>query len=152
MAKFKIIGLKKAITNIQKKANAQIQSESTLRRIGSDIVSEIKDSTASYKNPKTGRGYKKYSKEYAKQKGVPRSNVDLRLTGKMMASLRAIVKRGKNKGSVIVDVTGARNKKIAGYHQNGTDKMPRRPFLFISQKTLTRIINKVKLEIIKRLS
>jgi len=150
MAKFRVVGLKRAVSNIQNKVNRIVQSETNLRKIGDEIIEEIQESTEAYRNPKTGRGYKKYSKEYAKQKGVSRRQVDLRLTGRMMESLKAKVKRKEGKGAVSVDVTGARNKKLAGYHQNGTDKMPARPFMFISKKTLSRIINKLKKDILKR--
>lgn len=64
-----------------------------------------------------------YSKAYAKQKGVPRTQVDMTLSGKMMNSLEA---KATRKGVIEIFF---RDKKKARYHHNGEGHLPARRLL-----------------------
>ena len=66
--------------------------------------------------------FDKYSRAYAKQKGVSRNQVDMTLSGKMMNSLEAkATRRG------IIEIF-FKDKK-ASYHHNGKGELPARRLL-----------------------
>lgn len=105
------------------------------------IVKVIRTKIESGVSPVKGQNrYPKYSEGYAKKKGRRRP-VDMTLTGKMLDSLKAVLKSGRK--TVVVAFTGRRNKKLAEYHTLG-DGQPMRKLLPVGRETFKRdILNKI---------
>lgn len=119
--------------------------------LGLDIIEFIKDRTREGTGfrKSTGRNYKlsriKYTKEYAKSKGVGVSNVDLTLDGSMLESMALLKSRS---GSITIGyVAGTEENGKAEGNQKGSyggkpKKSKARPFLGLTNKDLNRIMDK----------
>lgn len=79
---------------------------------------------------KNGRKFTKYSKEYAKKKGVSISAVDLFDEGKLLDSLNRFSDR-ESGSSVVIGIDDDLETKIAYNHQVG-DTLPKRSFFGLS--------------------
>lgn len=117
--------------------------------LGLDIIEFIKDRTRDGVGfrKSTGRNYNlsriKYTKEYAKKKGVSRSDVDLTLTEQMLESMALLNSRA---GSLTIGyVAGTKENAKAEGNQKGSyggrpNSSKARPFLGLTKKDLSRIM------------
>lgn len=117
--------------------------------LGLDIIEFIKDRTRDGVGfrKSTGRNYSlsriKYTKEYAKKKGVSRSDVDLTLDGPMLESMAVLNNRP---GSITVGyVAGTKQNDKAEGNQKGSyggrpNSSKARPFLGLTKKDLDVIL------------
>lgn len=102
---------------------------STAAKIGSEIVSQIKDFTASGVSPIRGKGKFPRYKDPAKYPGKrkPRTPVNLRLTGAFMKGLKhEVISDGKNGYAARVFYQAEQEKKEQG-HRDGAKGQPKRP-------------------------
>ena len=90
-----------------------------------------------------GRNFRQYSKEYAEQKGVSRSDVDMTLLGDMLLS----VKRQGSRSSDTVEF-GIKGgvEALKSYNHNVGDTVPRRQWFGLSIKEQKQIANQIKSE------
>lgn len=88
-----------------------------------------------------GGGFKKYSKEYAKFKGVTRSSVDMFLDGKMFKSMKRIAGDEKG-GDVHIGFKGGIENKKAFNHTTG-DTLPKREFFGITDQEARDIADEI---------
>ncbi len=128
---------------------------STRREIAEDIAEFIRDRTESGYGFKNGRKFKfpAYSKEYVKSldfkiAGKTKANVDLTLSGDMLASLDLLdhgdgyVVIGFEKGS---DENAKADGNIRGtYGRPSPDEKKARPFLGLSNRDLDKILSRHK--------
>ena len=127
-------------------------SRSTSRAIGEAIIELITNRTLdgiSMKFTSDGRGIpgelkRPYSDSYSnskefKEAGKNRNEVNLQLTGEMLASMK--VKNATSK-SVTIGITDSLNKKKTHGHTNGIDRtnVPPRPYFGISKKELRSLV------------
>lgn len=88
-----------------------------------------------------GRTFKPYSKEYAQQKGVTRSSVDLVLTGEMLESFEDS-RTGQRNMLKIKMGDGVNTKK--SYNHNVGDTLPKRThFGIIQNQEIDEIVREV---------
>lgn len=117
--------------------------------VGNQIVARIRERAIDGVGVKKSGGsfinakFPKYTKEYAKRKGVSRGSVDLVLSGKMLTALKLL---SSKKGSVLVGFKkGATvNKKaegnITGSYGGSPNKSKARNFLGLPKSDVNRIV------------
>jgi hypothetical protein len=117
-------------------------NKSNREAIAQDIVQWIQDRTEMGVND-SGRNFKAYSKDYAKEKGVKPSDVNLRESGDMMNNLQVLrvgyesIDIGYQSGDPINDkVEGNR----IGSYGGAENPSKARDFLGITQKDLNSIL------------
>lgn len=145
----------RAIIQIDRKSHVEIDVEKALSALGLHVVGTIKQRTQQGKDL-TGAGFEQYSDGYkdALRRGGELTNVDLRVTGSMMSSLK-VVGRGARLGVRYVTVgfdatygpkyhlaggqikrTGQRNitnGALARVHHLGLGRVPKRRFFGLSK-------------------
>lgn len=105
-------------------------------------------------NPSTGRPKNlkavRYSKEYAEEKGVGRSDVDLILDGNMLNALQHLKSKSNSDELVIGYRAGSKENGKAEGNQTGSYGKPSpnprkaRPFLGLTKKDLDRLYREFK--------
>jgi len=124
-------------------------SKQDRQAIASEIIDHIRERSQSGVgiNPDTGRNkrFVRYSKEYAKFKGVSRSDVDLTLSDTMLRDMRLL--SDKPDSLLIGFQNGTESNAKAEGNQIGSygrspDPSKARPFLGITQADLRRILEK----------
>lgn len=112
--------------------------------IAQEIIDHIIERTQDGKDA-NGRKFKKYTKEYAKEKGVGVNDVDLTLSSEMLESIKLISERS---GKLIIGFENGslENAKADGnirgtYGKPTEDPSKARPFLGISKKDLKEIVS-----------
>lgn len=145
----------RATIQIDRKSHVEIDVEKALSALGLHVVGTIKQRTQQGKDL-TGAGFEQYSDGYkdALRRGGELTNVDLRITGSMMSSLK-VVGRGARLGVRYVTVgfdatygpkyhlaggqikrTGQRNitnGALARVHHLGLGRVPKRRFFGLSK-------------------
>jgi hypothetical protein len=145
----------RATIQIDRKSHVEIDVEKALSALGLHVVGTIKQRTQQGKDL-TGAGFEQYSDGYkdALRRGGELTNVDLRVTGSMMSSLK-VVGRGARLGVRYVTVgfdatygpkyhlaggqikrTGQRNitnGALARVHHLGLGRVPKRRFFGLSK-------------------
>ena len=81
----------------------------------------------------------KYSKKYAKDKGVSRTAVDLNLSFNMLGNQEVEV----SGDDVVISIDSADAAKAHG-HQNGSKILPQRSFFGLSVKSVGKIVSSLK--------
>jgi len=122
---------------------AFLRSTKPMEGIVEDVAEEIQKKTAraaDYKN----KPFEPYSPDYAKKKKT--THVDLRLSGRMLSSMRTKVINA-NHGRVFIKPAGypktrAKTDMVANIHTTGTGKQPQREFLNISKSAMAKIHRK----------
>jgi phage gpG-like protein len=117
----------KGLTKLDKKLTKMLPDARSIfaKEMKRSIVDILVEKITSGLSPVKGQNrYKKYSDAYAKTKGR-KEPVDLVGSGEMLNNMIA---RQTNKNNIIVEFRG-KSRKIASYHNNGTDKMPQRKIL-----------------------
>ena len=116
-----------------------------LKEIGDLAIDLILKRTSKGLDEKNNK-FKKYSKEWAKEKGVPRSKVDLEYTGDMLSELNILslepgkVTIGYPSGSAIGKQAEG---NITGIRGKSTTPINPRPFLGIYKDDKEKILAKV---------
>lgn len=88
-----------------------------------------------------GSKFTKYSKEYAKKKGVPRSSVDLVLEGDMLRSFED----SDSTGNIVKISMEEGDQTLKAYNHNVGDTLPARTFFGIKKESeMNRIVRQVK--------
>ncbi|MGB0257746.1 MAG: hypothetical protein ACPGES_03745 [Coraliomargarita sp.] len=82
-----------------------------------------------------GRKFKQYSKEYAEEKGVPRSAVDLTLSGDMLGLIDVV---GETRDKIEFGWDDETENAKAFNHIKG-DTVPKRDFFDLTKKELTSL-------------
>ncbi len=90
-----------------------------------------------------GGKFKKYSKEYAAEKGVTPSSVDLFLKGGMLGALEGEFDTNTNK--ISIEIEGELEVKKGFNHHTG-DTQKKRPWFGITTKEAQEIANSIKQE------
>jgi len=145
----------RATIQISRNSHVEIDVEKAINALGLHVVGTIKIRTQQGKDL-TGAGFEQYSDGYkdALRRGGELNNVDLRVTGSMMSSLK-VIGRGARLGLRYVTVgfdatygpkyhlaggqikrTGQRNitnGALARVHHLGLGRMPRRRFFGLSK-------------------
>lgn len=109
--------------------------ERTLKRIGEEVVAEIKRTVAKGISPISGKRFPAY-KNPARYPGdrKPKRPVNLYLTGQMLGALAFRIKNG----AIDIYLRGAKaNAKEQG-HRDGANGQPKRPIIPQGDETLTR--------------
>lgn len=112
--------------------------------LGQEIVDLISERTVSGYD-KNNRPFKKYSKEYAKEKG--QDNVDLVLSDDMLSNLEVL---RHEKGKIVVgyakeyDGMGKVEGNITGSYGGDPNPKKARDFLGLTKKDLAMLISKVR--------
>ena len=122
-------------------------SKQYMHALGRELVQIILKRTAAGKD-KHGKAFVGYSKEYKasddfKLTGKSPSNVNLRLSGDMLADLGVISARN---GRIIIGFESEEQRAKAHGHitgKEGSGKLPVRDFLGISQEELAQAMRKV---------
>ena len=112
----------------------QFMDSTTKNSLGQGVVDEAKDMISSGQSPVKGNGrFEKYSDSYIKfirstlgvEYGKTVRPVNLKLSGGMLDAYG--YKSNKDSVSVgIISSSSSKENEIAGYHNDGTDKMPQR--------------------------
>lgn len=119
-----------------------LTSRKPMEKIVKAIADTIDDRTSKGKDY-LNRKFEPYSEAYKKRKGS--SQVDLRLSGKMLDAMKTKVISAKE-GKVYIEArsyggkTKAKTDMIAQIHTTGTGKQPRREFMNISKSMERKII------------
>ena len=129
-------------TNINLKKQLQGATSKSSKKIKTEIVEEIlKDYNKGISPVKGFNQYKAYKPSTAKKKGRKKP-VTLKESGNLHDSLTAI-----QKSNTRIELTfrGAKNKRVASYHQYGTENMDARPMLpSRGQEFKKRVIDKMR--------
>jgi hypothetical protein len=110
--------------------------------IADEIIDFIRDRTASGLD-KNNNKFKKYSKQYAKKKGVDIDDVDLILEGDMLDKLKPLK---TSSGEIVIgyekgdEVNGKAEGNILGSYGKEPNKKKARDFLGISREDLADIL------------
>lgn len=126
----------------------------TANSIGRAVVDGMKEAIAEGQSPVRGnKRFARYKDRYSYPgKLKPHRPVNLNLTGEMVAGLGH---RMKDKSTIEVGMTkgSADRKKIAGYHNTGTENMAARPFIPQDGEEFSqRIMNTIRDAYSKRLA
>jgi phage gpG-like protein len=120
----------KITSRLTLRRNIERANSKSSRNIKSKIVKLIDREYERGQSPvKFQRKFKKYAPSTVKikrSKGQQINPVNLKDTGKLRASLKAIQ---KTRRTIVLLFQGARNRRIASYHNFGTDNMPKRVML-----------------------
>lgn len=119
--------LRKSITNNRIKAE-----------FGERVILKIQERTSSGKNI-DGEEFDNYSPEYAKRKGVGRGDVDLVLSGRMMAGIRT---SNYTNANVSIYMLNRQSPKAHG-HVTGGNYLPVRDFFGITEEDEVKILKEV---------
>ena len=121
----------------------------TAELVGTEVVEEMKSLIASGKSPIAGNGaFPKYinPKKYpGKQKS--KSPVNLFLTGKFLAALRATTKKGTTGQDTYVGFRSSNQAKKESGHREGVNGQPERPIIPIGDESFVLSIRKIIREI-----
>lgn len=106
------------------------RSEAVKLEFGARVVDEIVRRTQEDNVDKTGKSFRKYSKSYIKSQnfqiaGKDAGSVDLTLSGDMLGTMQVL---GVSGHSVTIGWNIEVEDEKAGFHVNGTGKMPKRDF------------------------
>jgi hypothetical protein len=131
------------VTKLKLEVDPSLNKEER-EELANRVLGQIYERTDAGRKP-TGGKFPKYTKEYAKEKGVSRSDVDLQLSEKMLRGMRqlksskydkkGLVTVGFKKGQLI---ERRAEGNILGSYGGNPDKKKARPFLGISQKFLDK--------------
>lgn len=155
MAKKKIKGLKISLSEVSQTFNTEKLfkrklSATAKKAFAERIIEEISIRTVSHRDI-NGKGFARYSKDYALNKGVARHAVDMVLENKMLQSQNS--KTGKFKGGDLKIEIGKGKDTVKAYaHNTGfkghphIKKTPPREFFGIKEKEVEKIVSKIKKE------
>ena len=104
-----------------------------------DAIDYIRDRTEAGKDIE-GDDFEQYSEEYAKKKGVPRSDVNMRLLGNMMRSIQGEMER---KNIVKIEIADDLQAKKS-YNHNTGDRGPKRTFFGLTYDDAEEIASSIK--------
>ena len=105
--------------------------------IAAEIIEFIVERTRFEGRNKNNRPFTRYSKEYAKAKGVSRSDVDLTVSGEMLDELDIISHR---KGSILIGYENGTESNDKATWAKASDNGPVRDFLGITKKAVREIV------------
>ncbi len=114
-----------------------------------DYKDRVKEQTAQRKDFE-GFRFAPYARSYAKRKKVNQGDVDLRskYAGSHMMDFLAVQASGP--GGAALTITDDKKAAIAGYHVEGTDRMPRRDFMSVGIRGENFIVDRIE-RLIQRL-
>ena len=87
-----------------------------------------------------GVQFEKYSKAYAKKKGVPDDSVDLFLNGDMLPSISKVDNKQRNIAKIAVK---GKTNNLASYNHNTGDTLPKRTHFGLTESEADEIAQKV---------
>jgi len=125
-------------------------NESDVKRMADNTVRRTKDQIASGKDYQ-GKSFQKYSKAYAKRKGVGRNDVNLKLSGKMLNAFK-VQRTTVKKNQEIQYLYGIKkNKQGTKFfnHNEGEGKMPFRSTVEPEKKKHNELGDEVEKGIVK---
>lgn len=129
------------------KINEFLASPKPMEGIVADIKTTILEKTAMGKDY-MGRGFKAYSKAYAKKKmGMTATGrPNLKLSGTMLGALSTEVKDARHGTVFVASVSepkgGAASDMLAQIHTTGTGKQPQREFMNLATTAVKKLVKK----------
>jgi len=110
------------------------------RAFADEAIERIIDRTQSGID-RSGRGFTRYSKEYAEQKGVGQGDVDMTLFGDMLLSVDAETDRSK------IKITIPDSELLKSYNHLTGDTVPKRDWFGITKDEAEAIAERVKIDL-----
>ena len=128
---------------------AKIKNKDMMQEIGDIIVEDIRHRIVKLKADPDDKPWKPWAPSTAKAR-ERKGNAALGLlfdTGTLLRSINAEVKNHGQKGGITVYVGS--NTKYAGWLNDGTEKMPARPFLGVSKRAKESIDEAINMYLTK---